>query len=200
MDDNQNKDDQNKTDWSFIEPVLKKVNTPAAGSGHSTLSLANVDLPTGKDATPPTVPSLAVPNKNAARGILMKYRENKLNRKSTLQALELTYKTQLDALTHTLTRALQVKKTETDVIAEEYLKELDARHMEVMNDLGLRNIDIRNRTLEKLNDQYVAKIKEIKDKDWPPDVIIETLELMSKLRMRFIAEMMTEVGLDHASE
>lgn len=72
--------------------------------------------------------------------------------------------------------------------------------MEVMNDLGLRNIDIRNRTLEKLNDQYVAKIKEIKDKDWPPDVIIETLELMSKLRMRFIAEMMTEVGLDHASE
>jgi hypothetical protein len=93
-----------------------------------------------------------------------------------------------------------VKKTETDVIAEEYLKELDARHMEVMNDLGLRNIDSRNRTLERLNDQYVAKIKEIRDKDWPPEVIAETLELMSRLRMRFIAEMMTEVGLDHAGE
>jgi len=200
MDDNQNQDDKNKTDWGFMEPVLKKVNTSSSASGQVTRPLGGVDLVPGREANPPSVPTLSVPDKTAAHGILMKYRENKLNRKSTLQALELTYKTQLDALTHNLVRALQVKKTETDVIAEEYLKELDARHMEVMNDLGLRNIDIRNRTLEKLNDQYVAKIKEIKDKDWPPDVIIETLELMSKLRMRFIAEMMTEVGLDHASE
>lgn len=68
----------------------------------------------------------------------MRYRENKLNRRSTLEALEQTYKTQLDALNHPLMGALQAKKTETDVIAE-------------------------------------------------------TLELLSRLRMRFIAEMMTEV-------
>lgn len=200
MGDDKKRDDQNKTDWSFMEPVLKKVHTTPSSGSQITRLPDNIDLIPGRDASPPVVPPLAVPDKTAARGILMKYRENKLNRKSTLQALELTYKTQLDALTHNLVRALQVKKTETDVIAEEYLKELDARHMEVMNDLGLRNIDIRNRTLEKLNDQYVAKIKEIKDKDWPPGVIAETLELMSRLRMRFIAEMMTEVGLNHAGE
>lgn len=200
MNDNEDHDNKDKTDWSFMEPILKKVNSQPPVSGQGTRSIGGVELVPAGETNAPAVPTLAVPDKTAAHGILMRYRQNKLSRKSTLQALELTYKTQLDALTHNMVRALQVKKTETDVIAEEYLKELDARHMEVMNDLGLRNIDIRNRTLEKLNDQYVAKIKEIRGKDWPPDVIAETLELMSKLRMRFIAEMMTEVGLDHAGE
>lgn len=200
MGDDKNQGDRKKTDWSFMEPISKKVNTPSSASGQLTRQPRGAEFAPGNGAGPPAVPPLAVPDKTAARGILMKYRENKLNRKSTLEALELTYKTQLEALNHSMIRALQVKKTETDVIAEEYLKELDARHMEVMNDLGLRNIETRSRTLEKLNDQYVAKLRDIRDKDWPPDVIAETLELLSRLRLRFIAEMMTEVGLDHAGE
>lgn len=200
MDDDKNQGDRKKTDWSFMEPISKKVNAPSSASGQLTRQPRGAEFAPGNGSGPPAVPPLAVPDKTAARGILMKYRENKLNRKSTLEALELTYKTQLEALNHSMIRALQVKKTETDVIAEEYLKELDARHMEVMNDLGLRNIETRSRTLEKLNDQYVAKLRDIRDKDWPPDVIAETLELLSRLRLRFIAEMMTEVGLDHAGE
>jgi len=130
----------------------------------------------------------------------MKFRERKISRKAALKALEASYNSQLDALTHSLVKAVQVQKTRADVVAEEYLKELDARHMEVMDELGLRNKETRERTLVTLTDQTVAKIKEVQAKDWPPSMIADTMNELHKLRKRFIAEMMKEVGGDYADE
>lgn len=199
MDDNKKHDDQ-KTDWTLAESVLNSDSAQSAVSSEIARSLKTAELVPATDVGLPAALNLSVPAEETSRGILMKFRERKISRKAALKALEASYNSQLDALNHSLVKAVQVQKTRADVVADEYLKELDARHMAVMDELGLRNIETRAQTLLKLTDQTVAKVKEVQERDWPQPMIEETVNELFKLRKRFIAEMMKEAGGDYADE
>ncbi|MDB4767067.1 hypothetical protein OAG71_05215, partial [bacterium] len=131
---------------------------------------------------------------NTHDGILSNYKKKNLSRKASLSALKIQYDGQLDVLRHQIGQACRVEKSRADVHAEQYLKELDAKHLEVLSELGLRNKETREEALLKLTDSTVERLKEVQAKDWPPSLIDETISELFKLRSRAVAEIMNELG------
>lgn len=185
---------QKKTDWSQVTGALAK--SPDASR---TLPVQQADAE-NNSADLPAPSRIEVPEMTAPAGILTQFKENRIKRKSALAALQTHYDKQLDVLTHTLSRVGQVEKARADVIAEEYLKELDAKHLEVLVELGMRNKQTRERALLELTDQTVKTIQDVMAKDWPEELISETINQLFSLRKRVIAELLKELGSDYASD
>ena len=185
--------DKQKTDWSRVNAQLVKQdpqrNVPSRSDTRENLPA---------DLTAPS--QIEIPEMTAPAGILTQFKENRIKRKSALAALQTHYDKQLDVLTHTLSRVGQVEKARADVIAEEYLKELDAKHLEVLVELGMRNKQTRERALLELTDQTVKTIQDVMAKDWPEELISETINQLFSLRKRVIAELLKELGSDYASD
>ncbi len=91
-----------------------------------------------------------------------------------------------------------MKKTQADVLAKEYLSELDARHLEVLTEIGLRNKDTREKALLELTDRTVEKLREVQAKDWPEALIEDTIDKLLGLRQRLVDEILEELGGDYA--
>ncbi len=127
-------------------------------------------------------------------GLIAQYQQKHLSRKATVQALKLRYESELDALQHRLNKACQIEKSRADVMADEYLKELDAQHLKVLSDLGLRNKETREKALLRLTESTVERLKEVQNKDWPPSLIDETIQEIFALRKRAVAEIMNEIS------
>lgn len=184
-----------KTDWSMTDSVL---NTGGAAKpdpeSPAQARVERGELITNNEADVPQAPSVDAPDPNAAQGILAKFKKNQLSRRATIQALETHYETQLDTLKYSLAKASQVQKARADVLAEEYLQQLDARQLEVLSELGLRNKDTRERALLDLTEMTVAKLREVQEKDWPDELRRDTIEELLGLRKRAVAEMMRELG------
>jgi hypothetical protein len=125
-----------------------------------------------------------------------KLKANAKNRKAVMEALDAHYSSQLDGLQAQLSAGLRVHKTKVDQQAEEYLKTLDASHLEVLGQLGVRNAATRWQAITELTDLAVAKIKEIQEKQWPESLIDDTVSQILSLRKRVAAEVMREFGAE----
>lgn len=194
MSDNNNPQERTKTDWSFTDSIATSEKVIAPRDEPAGRAAGRTELqPSGRSSVP-AAPTVALPDATAPQGILMRWRENKLGRKAALRALEAHYDSQLDALTHSLTKAVQVQKARADVIAGEYLRELDARQLEMLAELGLRNKDTRERALLELTEMTAAKLREVQDKDWPAELIRDTIGELLALRKRVVSEIMKELG------
>ena len=75
-------------------------------------------------------------------GIVAGFKAKQILRKAALQQMEVWYGTQLDIARHRLTEVSRVKKAQTTVIAEQFLRNLDQQHLEYLTDLGLRNMSV----------------------------------------------------------
>lgn len=194
MSENSNPQERAKTDWSLTDTVATSERVTAPHAEPAARAAERTELqPSGRSSVP-AAPTVALPDTTAPQGILMRWRENKLGRKAALRALEAHYDSQLDALTHSLTKAVQVQKARADVIAGEYLRELDARQLEMLAELGLRNKDTRERALLELTEMTAAKLREVQDKDWPAELVRDTIGELLALRKRVVAEIMKELG------
>ena len=190
------KDKKDKSDWGFMDSIQKKANTLQTKKEPSSQSMENLERVSGKDASTLSPTMLKKPDMNTAKGLLLKLRENKLGRKAKLKAVEAHYGAQLDLLTHNLSRELQVKKKQTDFMAERYLREIDAMQVELMAELGIQNIETRMRTIEKLTDRVVEQCRKFQEKDWPESEITAALEASIDMKKRFMSELLTDVSLD----
>lgn len=173
-------DKPKKTDWSTAEKRLqrKKEMDP-----ETTLPAKQEEL------------SIAVQNHvGRLDTILTQYKAKKIQRRAALEALQEAYDKQVDVFKHGLAQAARSKKIQIDVYAEQFLKDLDARHLEALTEIGLRNKDTRERTLIELTDQTAQKLKTVQDKDWPEALILETIDDLNALRKRLVAEIMQELG------
>jgi hypothetical protein len=180
--------ERGKTDWSFLESMRnpEKRETERASRASGRADLVPVD---NSDVPAPISP--AVPNTDSL-GILMRWKKKGLEKKAAVRELETFYEKRLEVLAYKLERAGEVEKARSHLIAEEYLKELDSKHLEVLSEIGLRNKDTRERGLLQLTDMTVARIKEVHEKDWPPAIVNETIQELFALRKRYVAEMMRE--------
>lgn len=182
--------EKDKTDWSYLEsirnPEKRETGKVSRVSGPSEIvPIEQTDVPAPLNPGIPDDDSL---------GFLMRLKKRGLEKKATVRELETFYEKRLDVLAYKLERAGQVEKARSHLVAEEYLKELDAKHLEVLSQIGLRNKDTRERGLLQLTDMTVARIKEVHEKDWPPELVRETIEELFALRKRYVAEMMRELG------
>jgi len=200
MNDNNDNNNQNKTDWSLAEMILTSEENPKTIRDQVARSVNQGELVPSKMSDAPPPPTLGSPASSEGLGIMAKWKEKTLSRKATLKALEVHYDSQLDALTYSLTKAVQVQKSRADVIADEYLKELDSRQLEMLAELGLRNKETRERALLELTAGTAAKVKEVMEMDLPPQLVQDTIQELFKLRKRVVAEIMKELGGDHSDE
>ncbi|MEM7313643.1 MAG: hypothetical protein AAF497_10880 [Planctomycetota bacterium] len=181
---------EKRTNWELAESALAKTDATAAPSDSGEMV-----VPSNRDLPP--APNLQVgisESDESPKGVLARFHQNRLSRKASIAALKSHYDNQLDALRYTLAKACQVSKARADALAEKHLKELDAGHLEVLGQLGLRNKDTRERTLIELTDSTVEKLKEVQSKDWPPSLIEETIQQLFEVRKRAVAEIMNELG------
>ena len=93
-----------------------------------------------------------------------------------------------------LFRSVLMRKAEADVVAKEYLKELDSRQLEILARMGLRNKETRERALFDLTEMTATKLKEVQKADWPPELKTDTINQLFVLRARYVTEMMEELG------
>ncbi len=183
--------DQDKTDWSFIDEQIDRQQSTEKNA--LTPTTANRSELAATDSV--RVPELAVPD-----GILSQFKANTIKRKAALAALQTHYDSQIDVLAHTLSKAAQVEKSRADVTARQFRKELDSKHLEVLAQLGMRNKDTRERALLDLTDQTTARLLEVGQKDWPQhfkDTVIKDLMVLHK---RYIDEIVAELGSEYSDK
>lgn len=176
--------EKKQTDWSFIDSANEKIKQP------DQLIPAKVSTLAPKKS----VDAVAPIKSDEPQGILAKFQQGRLSRKASLEAMRLKYDSQIEALSHNLTKACQVEKAKADVMADEYLKELDAQHLLVLSELGLRNKETREKALMKLTQSTVDRLKEVQQMDWPESMIQETIQEILELKKRAVVDIMNELG------
>lgn len=189
-----------KRDWRHADSILDAKGSPATSLpvpvDHS---LESTLTPDDRSMVPAP---LIVPRPDliASQGILAKLKANQLGRKAAVEQLQVQYSGQLDALKETVSQAVKVHKTRIAVAAEEYLRTLDSKHLELLTQLGMRNAATRWKAVTDLTDMAVAKIKEIEGKDWPQRFIDDTMAKVFEVRERVANEIMKELGTEHSAE
>ena len=166
-------DDLKKTDWSRVDDVATGRKLP--------------------DLVPAGDGALAVRQSEGEKGIVQQLREGKIKRRAAIEALEKVASAHLEVLSHQLTEAARVKKTEATVLADQLLKGLDLQFQEVLSELGLRNEAIRSATLKKLNDQTARELAEFANKDWPDFMRDESIKLVKERWGRFLNRLRQDV-------
>lgn len=182
--------DKDKTDWSYLESIR---NPEKRDSGQLSRASDRSEIVPIEQTDVPAPLNPGIPDDDSL-GFFMRLKKRGLEKKATVREIETFYEKRLDVLAYKLERAGQVEKARSHLVAEEYLKELDAKHLEVLSQIGLRNKDTRERGLLQLTDMTVARIKEVHEKDWPAELVNETIQELFALRKRYVAEMMRELG------
>src|SRR5262245_61711215 len=186
--------DPNKTDWSRVDARIKTKQelSPVPKQVSSPLTRGEIELddPT---AVPESI-ALSVPETESSRGILHQWKLSKIDKKTALEAVQARYDAQLDTLRYQLRQAVNVSNARADRIADEFLKKLDAEHMEVLTSLGLRNASSRADALIKAREIIAIKLSEIQSKNWPQALVDRTIDDILELERRVCAEMMRELG------
>ena len=141
MTDN-SREEPTKTDWSLVEKRMKPKDTGSTWSGNDALPARRDDLVPAESVVAPLT-TVLMPDTQAARGIVMQWKKNQLDRKTTLQALESYYDAQLEKLRYRLRKDVGVSNAAADRTAEEFLEKLDTEHIQILKDLGLRNTETR---------------------------------------------------------
>jgi len=180
-------DDPDKPDWSRVDKAIK--DKTAIERTSQSKDLLSTQPPSEQSDI--LTQRITVPNT-----ILAQYKAGKLQKKVALQALEENYTAQLEVLKHQLKQASLVRRTQIDVLAEEFLKDLDSRHLAVLNEIGLRNMDTRLNALMELTDQTTQKLREVLAKNWPQSLIDETIQNIDVLRKRMVHDIMKELDAD----
>ncbi|KAA3609179.1 MAG: hypothetical protein DWQ01_10195 [Planctomycetota bacterium] len=117
-----------------------------------------------------------------------------LSRQAALKELQATYNARLDYLEKQLGTAVQIGKAQLEVQANEYLRDLEAKHLEALAEIGIRNEDARARALIKLNDSTVVRLREVEQKDWPETMIRETIAKILSRQKQTSEKIMAELG------
>jgi hypothetical protein len=185
--------DSNKTDWSRVEARVKAKQGLSPGSSQVPSPITYGEGDPDHSIVPASI-NLPTPETDSQRGILHQWRLNKIDRKTALEAIQARYDAQLDALRYQLQKAVTVSNARADRIAEEFLKKLDAEHMEVLTDLGLRNAANRADALIKVREMIVSKLCEVQSKNWPQSLLDRAIDDILELERRVCAEMMKELG------
>lgn len=142
----------------------------------------------------PSPLEVPVPDPREKGGLLERWQKGNIDRRMAVNEFQDRCDAQLEALRFQLRKAVSVSNARADLMAEEYLKGLDAEHLEILAGLGLRNTRTRAESLKAVTEMIVEQIKEIQDKDWPPALIDHTIDELLALRTRTCAELMRELG------
>lgn len=143
--------------------------------------------------------SLANPVQNIVKepdGIIMQFKAQKIQRKAAIDLMKIWYSSQLEVAEHQLKTAVQLKKKSTETDAAKFLMDINARHIQYLIELGITNVKQRMEALETLQEQTAKMYEKITIKDWPKEMIDQTINAISKLNSRFFDKIMEEHDIE----
>ena len=188
-----------KVDWSLVESVINSDKLATTEIGKAAGPSERVLVPTEHSSVPVAL-TIPAPSSDESRGILVQWKAKQLGRRAALEAVAAQYESKLEILKHTLTEAVHVQKTRVDVAAKEYLERLDAQHLELLAQFGMRNAATRWKAVTDLTDMAVAQFKEVQGKEWPEWLVKDTIAKIFALRERVAGEIMKELGIEHSKD
>ncbi len=194
-----NSQQDRRADWSLAESVLNSEKLP-------TCELRNGVGPCERQLVPaehssvPVALTIPAPTSDESQGILVQWKAKQLGRKAALEAVAAQYESKLEILKHTLTEAVHVQKTRVDVAAKEYLERLDAKHLELLAQFGMRNAATRWKAVTDLTDMAVVQVRQVQGKEWPEPLVKDTISKIFALRERVAGEIMKELGIEHSHD
>ena len=202
MAENESQKGEGKTDWSVYESLTNAgQSTGPAPEAEAPLSDGAI-VPAGGAGVPASITQsyFAPPDFAAQEGLMVQWRAGKLKRQATLAALEKHFDAQLDVLGHRLAARVTGEKSMIDESLDNFLRRLDEKRIEVLRELGMRNLDNRSKALMDLTAINVARVKEVIAKDWPDSAKRQTIADLNTLLKRINAEMMQETGRKYAKD
>lgn len=175
--------DDGKTDWS-------KVHTTVQRAAHSEI------IPLAASETLPTLnaPGDVGQEVTAPDGIIHKYKANKVAKRAAIAHLETWYASRLEVAKHHLTEVARVRKAESTMVADQFLRHLNAQNLEYLTTLGLANESVRSRALLALNDQTSETLKQIQTRDWPEPLIDSAIHGVLERQKKFMDKLINELG------
>lgn len=180
-----------KSNWDAVDAISRANDVPgpverlpASSDAHP---VADVAVPSARQLD-------SMPDALVAGGFRTRIAAGALSRKAALQELHATYEARLEYLNKKLDTAVQVGKAQLEVQANEYLRELEAKHLEALAEIGIRNEDARARALIKLNDHTVERIREVQNRDWPDVMIQDTIKQILSRQSQTARKIMAELG------
>lgn len=132
------------------------------------------------------------PDFKQEQGILAQWRAKQMDRKSALAVLETKYAGHLEVVKHQVMEQVKVGKQTISVKAEELLNELDVKHLEIMSQLGMRNVSIRQKMMADATQMTVSQIREVEGKDWPDELKVDVITKALDLKEKFVNKIMAE--------
>ena len=130
------------------------------------------------------------PDFREEQGILARWKAQQMDRKSALTVLDAKYAGHLEVVKHNVLKQVMVGKAQISVKAEELLKELDAKHLEIVAQLDMRNVSTRTKIMRDATDMIVAEVREVENKDWPEQLKVEVITKAFELRQQFVDRLM----------
>ncbi len=133
-------------------------------------------------------------------GVIAQFKANKIQKKVALKHIETWYDGQLEAARHAVAEAVRVRKAEASSVAERLLMAIDTDHLRYLTSLGLRNEAVRGEALKDLGDQTHRLMSEIEAKNWPPQLVEETLHGILERHRKFFDRIMQDLGTERHSK
>jgi len=125
--------------------------------------------------------------------IVTRYKANKIKRNNAIEQLSVWYDAQLEITKTHLKEAVIAKKEQIGREAQQFITELDRRHLEFLAEIGLKNKAIRESTLIKLADQTKDSLSELESRratgTYPDFLINETIEAIINVHRKFFEKL-----------
>ncbi len=179
-----------KDDWSFLEEIHAVER--ARGEPHRD---PEREVPSGLaeqailDALVAPINDERLPLlREEAHGLVTRFRERSIRQEAALAGVRKVMAAQLEVLDHYLANAVQVKRSRLDVEVKEFLAALDAEHIRLLNQFDVRNLATRAKTLAELSETYLAAVRDMRDRNWPPSMLSETLAALNAIRIRIATQ------------
>ena len=91
---------------------------------------------------------------------------------------------------HNIQKQVEVGKQQISVVAEELLKELDAKHLEIVALLNIQNVQTRAKIMKDATDIIVSIISDVSQKDWPEQIKRDYIKKVELLQEKFFDRIM----------
>jgi hypothetical protein len=182
-------DENKQTDWSIVNNAIQK-------------RQSETSLPLNPNR-PLEVPNQLRDNRGVASpeggvvkpdGVIANFQLQKVSRKAAVEHLKTWYAAQLDVARHHLAEVARVRKAESTVLADQFLRGLNAQNLAYLTQLGLTNERTRVEGVMALNDHTSKALKEIETRDWPPALRGRAMGAILERNEKFMGQLMNELG------
>ncbi len=173
-----------KTDWTNVNKAVQRRQLDS-------------DLPINPEGVGSPASAIVRPGSNtplSPEGFIANYKANKITRTAVLEHLKVFHASQLEAAKHHLIEAVRVRKADSTATADQFLQLINARQLQFLTDIGLRDNQLRAEAVRKLQAQTAEQLKQTMAQDWPEALRENAINGIVELNRRFFQRLMTELG------